>query len=95
MTRTLALEYAQHKIRFNNVAPGAISTPINPWRNSEEKKSLIREHIPTREIGKAEQVAKVIRFLASDESSYITGQTIFVDGGLTLYPDFGDDWASS
>jgi glucose 1-dehydrogenase len=95
LTKTLALEYAHKKIRVNSVAPGAIITPINPWGNDQAKMSNISKHIPLQEIGKAEEVAKVIRFLASDDAHYITGQTIFVDGGLTLYPDFGDDWASS
>lgn len=95
LTKTLALEYAQYGIRVNSVAPGAIITPINPWANDESKKSKIREHIPLKEIGTVEQVAKAMLFLASADSDYITGQTLFVDGGLTLYPDFGDDWSSS
>lgn len=95
LTKTLALEYAHEGIRVNSVAPGAIITPINPWANDETKKSKIREHIPMQEIGTAEQVAKAMLFLASSDSDYITGQTLFVDGGLTLYPDFGDDWSSS
>lgn len=94
LTRTLALEYAEYGIRVNSVAPGAISTPINPWAIEEKKKDEIREHIPTREIGTPEQVARVMAFLASEVSDYVTGQTFFVDGGLTLYPDFGEDWSS-
>ncbi|MBA2404995.1 MAG: SDR family oxidoreductase [Bdellovibrionales bacterium] len=95
LTKTLALEYAKYGIRVNNIAPGAIITPINPWASNESKKSQIREHIPLEEIGNAEQVASAMVFLASDDSNYVTGQTLFVDGGLTLYPDFGEDWASS
>jgi glucose 1-dehydrogenase len=95
LTKTLALEYAEHGIRFNNVAPGAIITPINPWSKNEERKEQIKKHIPMREIGTVEQVAKAVAFLSSDDSGYITGQTIFVDGGLTLYPEFGEDWSSS
>lgn len=95
LTKTLALEYAEKGIRINSIGPGAIITPINPWAEDEEKKNSVRSHIPMREIGTAEQVAQVMAFLASEKSSYITGQTIFVDGGLTLYPDFGEDWSSS
>jgi glucose 1-dehydrogenase len=95
LTKTLALEYAPKGLRVNNIAPGAIITPINPWANDEEKKKQISEHIPMGSVGNAEQVAKAMLFLASEDSSYITGQTIYVDGGLTLYPDFGQDWSSS
>ena len=95
LTRTLALEYAENGIRVNNVAPGAIITPINPWAKDEAKKADISKHIPMREVGKAEQIAKAMLYLASDASDYVTGQTLFVDGGLTLYPDFGEDWSSS
>ena len=94
LTKTLALEYASKGIRINNVAPGAIITPINPWADDEDKKNQIKKHIPMKEIGTAEQIAKTILFLASEDSNYITGQTLFVDGGLTLYPDFGEDWSS-
>ncbi len=95
LTRTLALEYAEKGIRVNNVAPGAIITPINPWAKDESKKANISKHIPMGEVGKAEQIAKAMLYLASDASDYVTGQTLFVDGGLTLYPDFGEDWSSS
>lgn len=95
LTRTLALEYASYGIRINNIAPGAVSTPINPWAKDETKKEKIAEHIPLGEVGSVQQIAKSMLFLASDDSDYITGQTIFVDGGLTLYPDFGEDWSSS
>lgn len=95
LTRTLALEYAPYGIRINNVAPGAIITPINPWAKDEDKKAQISKHIPMAQVGKVEQIAKAMLFLACDDSDYVTGQTLFVDGGLTLYPDFGDDWSSS
>jgi glucose 1-dehydrogenase len=95
LTKTIALEYAERGIRINNIAPGAIITPINPWAKDDNKKEEIRVHIPNGRIGTAEQVAKAIAFLASDDSDYITGQTLYIDGGLTLYPDFGEDWSSS
>lgn len=95
LTRTLALEYASKGIRVNSVAPGAIETGINPWSKDEKREQEIEKHIPVRSVGHAEEIARAIRFLASDESNYVTGQTLFVDGGLTLYPDFGSDWSSS
>jgi glucose 1-dehydrogenase len=95
LTKTLALEYAARGIRINSVGPGAIITPINPWVEDDESKARIRTHIPMKEIGEASQVAKAMLFLASADSDYITGQTLYVDGGLTLYPDYGEDWASS
>ena len=95
MARTLALEYAHAGIRVNNVAPGAIATPINPWSTDKAEREEIGKHIPLGKVGEAEQIAKAITFLASDEASYVTGQTLFIDGGLTLYPDFYQDWASS
>lgn len=95
LTKTLALEYASYGIRVNSIAPGAIITPINPWANDEEKKSKIGDHIPLGHVGNASQIAKAMLFLASPDADYVTGQTLFVDGGLTLYPDFGEDWSSS
>lgn len=88
LTRTLALEYAHIGIRINSIAPGTTATPINPWASSPEEKAKVEQHIPMRRTGTPEEMAAVVAFLASEEASYITGQTIFVDGGLTLYPDF-------
>lgn len=95
LTRTLALEYAEFGIRVNAVAPGAIATPINPWAKDEDKRRAVASHIPMKAVGTSEEIAKAFLFLASDESSYVTGQTLFVDGGLTLYGEFKEDWASS
>ncbi len=94
LTKTLALEYADKKIRVNAVGPGAILTPINPWKNDIKKKEQIESHIPMGRAGNPEEIASVFAFLASDDASYITGQTIYVDGGLTLYPAFKDNWSS-
>ncbi len=94
LTKTLALEYADRNIRVNAVAPGAILTPINPWKDDPEKKANVESHIPMKRAGEPSEVASVFVFLASKASSYITGQTIFVDGGLTLYPSFTDNWSS-
>ncbi|MGC1306352.1 MAG: glucose 1-dehydrogenase [Phormidesmis sp.] len=92
MTRTLALEYARDNIRINSFAPGATLTPINPWKDDPEKKAEIESHIPMGRSGTAEEMAAVAAFLASDDAAYITGQTLFIDGGLTLFPSFRTPW---
>lgn len=94
LTKTLALEYADKGIRVNSVAPGAILTPINPWKDDPKQKASVESHIPMKRAGKPEEIASVFAFLASEDASYITGQTIFVDGGLTLYPSFAENWSS-
>jgi glucose 1-dehydrogenase len=95
MTRTLALEYAAQGIRVNGVGPGATVTPINrAWIDDPEKRRQVEEHIPMRRAGDADEMAGVTAFLASDDAAYITGQTIFVDGGLTLFPSFATPWSS-
>jgi glucose 1-dehydrogenase len=95
MTRTLALEYAGRGIRVNGVGPGATVTPINrAWIDDPVKRAQVEEHIPMRRAGEADEMAGVTCFLASDLAAYITGQTIFVDGGLTLYPSFLTPWSS-
>jgi glucose 1-dehydrogenase len=95
LTRTLALEYAARGIRVNGVGPGATVTPINrAWIDDPEKRAQVEEHIPMRRAGDAQEMAGVTCFLASDLAAYITGQTIFVDGGLTLFPSFATPWSS-
>ena len=95
LTRTLALEYAAQNIRVNAVAPGATVTPINKaWTGDPEQRAEVESHIPMRRAGTAEEIAGVVAFLTSDEAAYITGQTIYVDGGLTLYADFRESWSS-
>lgn len=95
LTRTLALEYASRGIRVNSVAPGATVTPINrAWIDDPVKRQQVESHIPMRRAGTAEEMAAAAAFLFSDEAAYITGQTLFVDGGLTLYPSFETTWSS-
>lgn len=87
--KTVALELADKKVRVNTVAPGAIATPINQnvWSNPESLKDLLRK-IPNERMGQPEEIASVVAFLCSDDASYVTGASLLVDGGMTLYPEF-------
>ena len=86
LTRNLATELAPHNVRINNVAPGAISTPINKsLLENPEMLNNVLKNIPMRKLGKPEDVAAVVAFLASDDAAYVTGSTYFVDGGLTYH----------
>ena len=95
LTRTLALEYARRGIRVNAIGPGATVTPINEeWTDDPEKRAEVAAHIPMGRVGTPEEMAAAAAFLCSDDAAYITGQTLYVDGGLTLYPDFRTNWSS-
>jgi glucose 1-dehydrogenase len=86
LTRTLASELAPHNIRIVNVGPGAIATLINKQTLEDpEKKDALLAEIPLKRIGSAEDVANAAVWLASDEAGYVTGTTLFVDGGLMVY----------
>jgi glucose 1-dehydrogenase len=85
LTKTVALELADKGIRVNGIAPGAIATDMNKEILEDEKKKKEEEmRIPMRRIGRPEEIAKVALFLASNDASYMTGTTVYVDGGLTL-----------
>ena len=92
MMKSLAQEVAPRRVRVNSIAPGAIRTPINrpAWETEEALRSLLTL-IPYGRIGEPEDVAKAAVWLASDESDYVTGASLFVDGGMTLYPGFEDN----
>jgi glucose 1-dehydrogenase len=92
LMQSMAQELAPHRIRVNGLAPGAIKTRINEdaWDTPEDEKKLL-ELIPYGRVGVPEDVAKAAVWLASDESDYVTGTTLFVDGGMTLYPGFADN----
>ena len=95
LTKTLALEYAGRGIRVNAVGPGAILTPMNaPLRDDPDARADVERHVPLGRIGAPEEIASVVAFLASDEASYVTGQTLYACGGLTIYPEHREDWSS-
>jgi glucose 1-dehydrogenase len=87
--QSVAQELASHRIRVNSIAPGAIQTPINraAWETPQALQSLLAL-IPYGRIGVPEDIGQVAVWLASDAADYVHGQTIFVDGGMTLYPEF-------
>jgi glucose 1-dehydrogenase len=87
--KTLAQEYAGRKIRINAISPGAIKTPINTsaWSTAEAEAALLRL-IPYYRVGETRDIARAAVWLASDHSDYVTGATLYVDGGMTLYPEF-------
>jgi glucose 1-dehydrogenase len=89
MMKSIAQEVAPLRIRVNSVAPGAIRTPINrsAWDTPEAYSELLRL-IPYKRIGEPEDIGHAAAWLASDEADYITGTTLFIDGGMTLYPGF-------
>lgn len=88
-TKTIALEYADRGIRANCIGPGAINTPINKEKFSDpEQYEATVSMVPMGRIGEPEDVASAAAWLASDEARYVTGITLFVDGGMTLYPSF-------
>ena len=87
--QTIARELAPHRIRVVMVAPGAMLTPINQdLIESAEKRREVEERIPWGRIGSPDEVAAAIAWLASPDAEYVTGSTLFVDGGMTLYPRF-------
>jgi NAD(P)-dependent dehydrogenase (short-subunit alcohol dehydrogenase family) len=89
LTKTLAQEAAPHGVRVLTVAPGAIKTSINRpvWSDPKSLQDLL-EKIPLNRIGEPDEIARMVVVLVSDIASYVTGRTIFVDGGMTDYPDF-------
>ena len=89
MMKSIAQEVAPYRIRVNSICPGAIRTPINreAWESPEAYQELMRL-IPYKRIGEVDDIGRVAVWLASDEADYIHGTSIFVDGGMTLYPGF-------
>jgi glucose 1-dehydrogenase len=89
MMKSIAQEVAPYRIRVNSIGPGAIRTPINAaaWETPEAYRELLKL-IPYKRIGEPEDIARAAVWLASDDADYITGHTLFIDGGMTLYPGF-------
>lgn len=89
LMKSLAQEVAPYRIRVNSIAPGAIRTPINTqaWSTSEAYADLMTL-VPYKRIGEPDDIAQAAVWLASDAADYVTGATLFVDGGMTLYPGF-------
>jgi glucose 1-dehydrogenase len=89
LMKSMAQELAPQKIRVNSIGPGAIQTPINKsaWQTPEALASLLTL-IPYQRIGQPEDIGNLAAWLCSDEADYITGTTVFMDGGMTLYPGF-------
>jgi glucose 1-dehydrogenase len=89
LMKTAAQELAAHRVRINSIGPGAIKTPINKsvWNDPEERRRLL-ELIPYGRLGEPSDIGRVAVWLASDEADYVNGTTIFVDGGMLLYPGF-------
>jgi len=92
LMKTLAQEVAGRGIRVNSIAPGAIRTPINreAWETEEARAKLL-ELIPYGRIGEPEDIGRAAAWLVSDDADYVVGTTLFVDGGMTLYPGFRDN----
>jgi glucose 1-dehydrogenase len=91
MMQTLAQEVAPARIRVNSIAPGAIRTPINTaaWQTPQAYEALMTL-VPYKRIGEPDDVARAAVWLASDEADYVVGATLFIDGGMTLYPGFAE-----
>jgi glucose 1-dehydrogenase len=89
MMKSIAQEVAPHRIRVNSISPGAVRTPINmqAWSTPEALRELMKL-VPYKRIGEPEDIGRAAVWMASDDSDYITGATIYVDGGMTLYPGF-------
>lgn len=89
LMETAARELADKQIRLLNIAPGAIVTPINKFvLDDPEQKHAVESEIPLGRMGQPEEIAATVAWAASDEASYLTGTTIVVDGGMSLYPKF-------
>lgn len=90
LMKSLAQEVAPLKIRVNSLSPGAIRTPMNVEKlvSPEEYKRILLDHIPVKRIGEPEDIGRAAVWLVSDDSDYVHGSTLYIDGGMTLYPEF-------
>ena len=90
LMRSIAQEVGEQRIRVNSIAPGAIRTAINTKATSGDAEQKLLKLIPYGRVGEAEDVANAVVWLASDASDYVHGTTLFIDGGMSLYPEFRD-----
>jgi len=91
LMRSIAQEVGERRIRVNSIAPGAIRTPINTQATSGDAEKNLLKLIPYGRVGEPEDVANAVVWLASDASDYVHGTTLFIDGGMSLYPGFRDN----
>jgi glucose 1-dehydrogenase len=95
LVRTLALEGAPRGLRVNAVGPGAVDTDMNAaWAGDPRRRAQVEAHIPMGRAASPQEIAAVAAFLASSDASYVTGQTLYACGGLTLHADFARNWSS-
>ena len=90
LMKSIAQEVAPLRIRVNSLSPGAIRTPMNVEKlaSPEDYKRMLLDHIPNQRIGEPEDVGRATVWLVSDDSDYVHGSTLYIDGGMTLYPEF-------
>jgi glucose 1-dehydrogenase len=88
LMRSIAQEVGEQRIRVNSIAPGAIRTAINTKATEGDAEKKLLELIPYGRVGEADDVANAVVWLASDASDYVHGTTLFIDGGMSLYPEF-------
>jgi glucose 1-dehydrogenase len=90
LMKSIAQEFAPLRIRVNSLSPGAIRTPMNVEKlaSPEDYKRILLDHIPNKRIGEPEDVGRAAVWLVSDDSDYVHGATLYIDGGMTLYPEF-------
>ena len=87
LSKSIAIQYANNQIRSNTILPGPVETPMqNRWEKNPKSKKNLENHIPLRRVGKPEDIANTVMFLLSDNSNYITGTELIVDGGITAKP---------
>jgi 3alpha(or 20beta)-hydroxysteroid dehydrogenase len=94
LSKAGALELGKHGIRVNSVHPGGVDTPMVSGPGHDPNDTAWAKKLPLGRFGKPDEIAAVVAFLASDEAAYVTGQTLFVCGGLTLFGDFKENWSS-
>lgn len=83
MTRTMAIELAQYNVLINNVAPGYVNTELTAKNNTPEEIKMIEKNIPIHRLAEPQEISEAVQFLISDKNTYITGQTLVIDGGYT------------